>query len=123
MGDHALFADPQTLTVNAVGTDLAAISRAALSSAYRDADGVYKLSISHTEGSKRDRRMVRVDWTKTTTDPFVDGNNVEVSMSAYLVLDHPVYGFSAAEKGYIISALCDWLADSTDIAQFVGGES
>lgn len=117
-----MFADPQTVTVNAVAQELAAISRADGRSVYREDNGEYELVISHNEGAKRDRRTVRLNRRKTTTDPFIPAQNVEVSHSVYLVIDTPVAGFSNTEMDQDIAGLVAWLT-SANVLKVLGGES
>jgi hypothetical protein len=117
-----LFADPQTVTVNAVAQTLAAISREPNKSVYREDIGEYELVISHAEGNKRDRRVVRLNRKKTTTDPFIPANNVEVGHSIYLVIDAPIAGFSQTELKDDALGLTGWLS-SANVLKVLGGES
>lgn len=117
-----MFADPQTVTVNAVGQTLPAISRETFKSTYRKDTGEYTLSISHQEGAKRNRRVVRIDRTIVTTDPFIPAQNVEVSHSIYLVIDVPLAGFSSTQVKDDILGLTGWLT-SANVLKVLGGES
>lgn len=117
-----MFTDPQTVTVNAVAQTLAAISREKLKSVYREDIGEYELVISHQENSKRDRRVVRLNRVKTTTDPFIPANNVEVSHSCYFVIDAPVAGYSVTELEDDILGLVAWMT-SANVLKVLGGES
>jgi hypothetical protein len=117
-----LFADPQTVTVNAVAQTLAAISREPMASKYREDVGEYELVISHQENAKRNRRVVRLNRRKVTADPFIPAQNVEVSHSVYLVIDAPIAGFTAAELEDDVLGLGAWLT-STNVAKVLGGES
>lgn len=117
-----MFADPQTVTVNAVAQTLAAISREPQKSIYREDIGEYALVISHNEGAKRDRRTVRLNRYKTTADPFIPAQNVEVSHSIYLVIDAPVAGFTDTELKDDCLGLIAWLT-SANVLKVLGGES
>lgn len=117
-----MFTDPQTVTVNAVAQVLAAISRETQKSTYREDVGEYELVISHQENAKRDRRVVRLNRVKTTTDPFIPANNVEVSHSIYLVIDAPVAGFTMTELKDDALGLTAWLT-SANVLKVLGGES
>lgn len=117
-----MFSDPQTVTVNAVAQVLAAISREKNSSLYREDVAEYELQISHSEGAKRNRRVVRLNHTKVTADPFVPAQNVEVGASIYLVIDHPVAGFSNTELSNDALGLTAWLTQA-NLLKVLGGES
>lgn len=117
-----MFTDPQTVTVNAVAQTLPAISREPRKSVYREDIGEYSFTISHSEGKARNRRVVRLDRVKVTADPFLPAQNVEVSASYYLVVDHPNAGFTAAEMKEDVLGLTGWL-DSAAVLKVLGGES
>lgn len=117
-----MFADPQTVTVSAVAQTLAAISREKNKSAYREDVGEYEMVISHQESVKRNRRVVRLNRTKTTADPFIPANNVEVGHSVYLVIDAPIAGFTSAELDADVAGLVGWLT-SANVLKVLGGES
>lgn len=117
-----MFADPQTVTVNAVAQTLAAVSREPMKSTYREDIGEYELVISHQEGAKRDRRTVRLNRKAVTTDPFIPAQNVEVSHSVYIVIDAPIAGFTNAEIKDDVLGLCAWLT-SANTLKVLGGES
>lgn len=115
-----MFADPQSVTVNAVAQSLPAIRREDLASAYRKDDGTYGLEISHQEG-KRNRRVVRLNQSKIAADPLTAAN-VEYSMSAYLVIDVPPVGYTNTEMKDIVLGLTGWLT-SANVLKVLGGES
>ena len=117
-------ADPQSLTVNGAAASLPRTSTAANSSNYTKDDGTVSFTVSHSYG-KRTRRTARVISNKITTDPLVTGMNVRVSAHAYVVLDVPVSGFSAADQKELLLALATWLSASTgaNAGKLVGGEN
>lgn len=117
-----MFADPQTVTVNAVAQTLPAISREPMKSTYREDIGEYELVISHQENRSRNRRTVRLNRVKTTSDPFIPANNVEVSHSVYLVIDAPLAGFTNTELKDDALGLAAWLT-SANVLKVLGGES
>lgn len=118
------FTDPQTVTISAVTTPLPRVSVGDDESEYMSGDGLIKLTASHNYG-KRTRRMVRLDTSKVTADPFRPSENVKVSMSNYIVFDLPAAGYTAAE------ALAAWVGFRTQltatsdalIVKLLGGES
>lgn len=117
-----MFTDPQTVTVNAVAQTLPAISREPAKSVYREDIGEYELVVSHQEGSKRDRRTVRLNRQIVTSDPFIPANNVEVSHSVYLVIDAPIAGFTSTQIKDDVLGLTGWLT-SANVLKVLGGES
>lgn len=119
-----MFADPQSLTINAVANSFAAVSRGDNKSVYQTADGNRKLTISSTPGN-RNRRMVRLDDRKVAADPLATGYNKEYSMATYLVIDSPQVGYSIAEIKIIIDALTLFLTTGSgaNVTKVLGGES
>jgi hypothetical protein len=90
------FTDPLSITVSGVTTPLPRVSVGDDRSEYQSGDGLLQLSASHDYG-KRTRRLLRIDASKMTSDPFKPAENVKVSMSNYIVFDLPPAGYSAAE--------------------------
>jgi len=115
-----MFPDPQSVTINAVPQSLPRVDVGSLRSIYRKDDGTYKLTISHTEG-KRYRHSVRLDAEKIALDALT-AENMEVSMSAYLVIDMPNAGYTATEAKDIALGLTTWLS-SANLLKVIGLES
>jgi len=116
-----MFADPQTITVNAVAQTLPANERNGGSSLYKKDDDTYKLTISHAYG-KRKRFTVRIDAQKIAPDPLAAANNQLYTASAYLVMDVPLVGYTNAEARDIATALSSW-ATSANLLKVLGGET
>jgi len=118
------FTDPQTITISAVTTPLPRVSVGDDESEYQSGDGLIKMTASHNYG-KRIRRMVRIDTSKVSADPFKPTQNVKLSMSNYIVFDLPEAGYTPAE------ALAAWIGFKTQLAassdalivKLLGGES
>lgn len=119
-----MFIDPQTLTINAIANSLPRTASGVNTGAFTKDDGNVKMTISHQLG-KRTRRNVRVDFRKVAADPLSTGYNKEYTMSVYLVVDHPVVGFSIAEEKQIVDALTAFLTASSgsNVTKILGGES
>jgi hypothetical protein len=115
------FADPQSVTVNAVAQSMPRISSEKTKSAYRKDDGAYALTIAHTEGN-RNRRTVRLDFQKVAADPFQPSVNQKFTGSVYLVIDHPPTGYTNTELKDISLGLCTYLT-SANLLKVLGGES
>ncbi len=119
-----MFADPQSLTINAVANSLPRTSSGVNAGVFTKDDGNVKMSVSHSYG-KRTRRQLRVDFRKVAADPLATGFNKEYSFSTYLVVDHPPVGFTNTEVKYVIDALTAFLTASSgaNVTKLLGGES
>lgn len=119
-----MLTDPQSVTINAVATSLPRTSTEKDAAAYKSSDGLVKLSISHQYG-KRVRHMVRLDQAKIAADPYSVGQSIPASMSAYIVIDVPLVGFTPTEQKYVADALTGYLAASSGavVAKILGGEN
>jgi len=118
------FTDPQSVTISAVTTPLPRVSVEDETSSYQSADGLIQLTASHNIG-KRTRRMLRLDTSKITSDPFRPSENVKVSMSNYIVFDLPPAGYTNAEALAVYTGFKGLYTASTDalISKLLGGES
>jgi hypothetical protein len=118
------FADPIALTINAVAYTLPKISVEGNDTVYQTADGLVDVKASHSYG-KRNRHLLRIDFSKLTADPFIPAENVKVGMSVYSVFDMPASGFTNAEALQIYQGWKTWHAASSDavITKLLGGES
>lgn len=116
------FADPQSVTINAVANSLPRTAQDP-SGVFTKDDGNVKLSISHSYG-KRTRRTIRLDFSKIAADPLISAQNIKYSMSTYLVVDTPITGFTVAEAKQIVDALTGYLTASSGakVTQLLGGE-
>lgn len=117
------YADPQTLTINAVANQLPRTSSGVNTGTFTKDDGTVKLTISHAYG-KRTRRTIRVDHKKIAPDPFVSNLNVGRSMSVYIVVDQPTDGYTNVEAKQIIDSLSAYLTASSGAAvtNLLGGQ-
>jgi len=117
-----MFADPQSVTVNAVAQSLPATSRKDDSSVYTKDDGSYKLTVGHRYLKERNRFTVRLDATKIAADPLTSSNNRIYSTSVYIVMDKPTVGYTNAEVKDIALALAAW-STSVNLLKVLGGET
>lgn len=116
--------DPQSLTLDGSAVSLPRTSTGNNASSYTSGDGAAAFTVSHTYG-KRTRRVARVTRNKITTDALSSTVNIRVNASAYVVIDTPVNGFTAAEQKDLLLALATWLSASSgaNAAKMVGGEN
>lgn len=116
-----MFSDPQSVTVNAVAKSMPRISVKDLSAIYQMSDGTFKLSLSHTPNKDRTRSMARIDQRKIVSDPLTSVNDYE-TLSFYVVIDRPNYGFTAVEVEQLVTGFKTWL-DNTAVDRLFGNES
>lgn len=118
------FADPQSVTINAVANSLPRTSSGVNSGTFSKDDGTIKLSVSSAYGN-RTRRTIRLDHSKIAADPFAANINVPVSMSCYIVADVPKSGYTLTEQKQIVDALTAYLTASSGakVTQLLGGEN
>lgn len=116
--------DPQSITINTVANSLPRVAVNGQSSKYSKDDGTVILNVAHSNG-KRTRRQVRVEHSKIAPDPLISSTNIKHSMSAYLVVDVPVTGYTVTEQKQIVDGLIAWLSATSgaNLAKVLGGES
>jgi hypothetical protein len=120
------FADPQTITISAATTPLPRTFSSGSESAYTSADGLIKLSANHSLVKQgRFRRLLRVDHSKLTSDPYKPAENVRVSSAIYLVFDIPPAGYTSTEVLAVYTGFKTQFSASSDalITKLLGGES
>lgn len=117
-----MFADPQSITVNAVAQSLPAVSRGADASVYKKDTGDYTLTISKARTGSRKRFAIRVDARKIAPDPLVASNNVEYTSTVILSMNMPFVGYTNAEVKDIALALSAW-ATSVNLLKVLGEET
>jgi hypothetical protein len=119
-----MFADPQTITINAVPITLPRTGSALDSGTFTKDDAAYKESISHAYG-KRTRRTIRLDAKKLAPDVMDGSLNVPYTMAVYCVVDVPTVGYTLTEQKQICDGFLAYLTASSGakVAQFLGGES
>lgn len=115
------FADPQTITVNSVAKVCNRVETIAGKSVYMTADGEYKLTISSVESKKRTRRLARVDVRVVAADP-ISAVNASKTVSVYIVVDEPDFGFDDTALTNIVTGFKTWL-DATAIGKLLGSQS
>ena len=118
------FTDPQSITISGTAISLPRTSTGVNASSYTSADGLVMLQGSHAYG-KRTRRVLRVDHSKITADPFIPTQNTKVSMSNYIVFDVPVAGYTNADIQAVYTGFKGLFTASSDalIVKLLGGES
>lgn len=116
--------DPLSITISGSAISLPRTSVGSDKSQYTSSDGLVLLAASHAYG-KRTRRVIRVDHSKITADPFIPAQNTKVSMSNYLVFDLPPAGYTGADALAVYAGFKALFTASSDavIVKLLGGES
>jgi hypothetical protein len=116
------FSDPLKVKFDAsTETECPRVSTGAFQSEYMSADGLSVVKIATSNG-KRKRHTIRLDLSKITTDPFDTTQNVEVSTSAYLVVDRPLAGFTNTELRKLCEGLTAFLTEA-NLKKVIASES
>lgn len=118
------FTDPQSITISGTTVSLPRTNSGGNGAEYRSADGLITLSASHAYG-RRTRRVIRVDHSKITADPFIPAQNTKVGMSNYLVFDVPPAGYTNADALAVYVGFKTLFTATSDslITKLLGGES
>lgn len=118
------FADPQVVTVSAVAQTMARTAPGSFEGRFVTADGLYVLGIKHRL-SNRPRDEIRLDVTKVAADPLLAGVNARKSLSVYLAVDAPDFGFTTVEKKAVVDGFLAYLTASSGakVTQLLGGEN
>jgi len=117
------FADPQSVTINAIANTLPRVSTDGRTGIFQKDDGTVQLTVSHIIG-KRNRRTIRLDHKKIAADPLT-AENTYYSMSTYIVVDVPPVGYTVAEAKQVVDGLTAYLTASSGarVTQLLGGEN
>jgi len=116
-----MLTDPQIITLNSVAKSMPRIQIGDRKAIYSLADETLSLTIAHTSANKRIRTMSRVDQLAIVADPITSVNDTE-TLTYYVVLDRPQFGFSLVQCQQLITGHKTWLTDAM-VAQLYGQES
>jgi len=116
-----MFSDPQSVTVNAVAQSMPKIETNVRKGVFRKADGTFQLTISHTPAKNRVRSMFRLDQNAIVADPISLLNDSE-TLSAYLVIDRPTFGFTQTQLEQLVAGLTSALT-TTVVGKLYAQES
>lgn len=116
-----MFADPTSVTINGVAKSMPTVSRAATSSVYATADGIFTLKISNQNTKTRERHLARIDQRIVAVDP-ISTDNFFAELGVYLVIDSPNSGYSDAEIDYVVQGLKGFLT-TANVLKILGNET
>lgn len=117
------FADPQSVTINAVAISMPRTASGVNSGGFTSADGLTTLAVAHAYG-KRTRRAISLGSSKISADPLLPSQNVKFSSTWRLTCDAPVGGFTNTELKLQADGFLAALTASSGakITQLLGGE-
>lgn len=128
-----MLSDPLTIDASFItAADQPAISREPNKSVYQLVVGSvrYRTTIQHSTSKGRRRSMVRLDAIEIKTDPYVSTQNVEDTLTAYLVIDRSERLSTDAQVVAHVKELIGVLGAATAanvvttrLTQIAGGES
>jgi len=116
-----MFADPQVITVAGSAKSMPRVSQQGTSAQYQTSDQLWTLNIKHQLSGQRIRTNVRVDQRAIVTN-VLDSSNDWDTLSTYIVIDRPIYGFTSTNVVDQIAGFKTWL-DSTALGKLFGQES
>lgn len=115
------FADPQSITVDTASIQLPRVGSSIGAGAFRSSDQKYQLDIRHSSGT-RERHNVKLSFADVVGNPLVPSQNLVVSTTVNLTVDHPKNGLTANSVKEIAAALAVW-ASEANLAKLIGGEN
>lgn len=118
------YADPQSVTINAVANSLPRVGSGVNTGSFSKDDGTVKLAVTHLYG-KRNRRTARLEHSKIAPDPLISSTNIIYGMTAFLTVDVPKTGYTVAEAKQVVDGLVAWLTASSgaNVTRLLGGEN
>lgn len=118
-----MFADPFTITINAIAKSLGRTGTGIDTAAYSTGDRAYRVVLSHSYG-KRTRRMAKMIHDTLVANPLVSGQNVQQTVSVHLVVDSPP-GYDTTLLKQDVDGYLAWLTASSGaaVAKILAGES
>lgn len=119
------FADPQSITVNAVAQSMPRVSSGVGTGSFQSNDGNFKLEVLHSY-SKRSRHTIVFRQRKVAADPLISAQNIESNQSIRVTFDGPLnQSFTVAEQKLLWDGFATWLTASSaaKVTQLLGGEN
>lgn len=119
------YADPQSVTVNAVASSLPRVVTGTTVGKFVSADALKELTVDPRGTAKRRRNVVRFYTKRLVVDPLGSGLSTYEQSMVSITIDRPNSGITDVEIGYDIDALVKWLTDNTKANQLklIGGEN
>jgi hypothetical protein len=118
-----MFAEPITITVNAVPIAFTKRSTSGTSAVWASADGLWTLEISHKDiGKDRIRSVAKLTQKKVVTNPLDSTNDWDTNVT-YSVNERPSFGFTTTEMKNQFSGFSTWFVLAATQDKFLAQES
>jgi hypothetical protein len=117
-----MYADPQSVTINAVPVSLPRTGASLTEGSFQSADSTTGLAVTHRRTNKG-RVQHRVGLRKDVIVPSIynPAQNTPQSYSVALVIDGPTVGIASVDIAYIARALVAW-ATNANLDKLVAAE-
>jgi len=117
-----VFADPQSVTYNAVAKSLVKIGGDLNTGIFQlnDSGVVYNLTLSH-QFKNRNRVVARLRRDAFASDPLIPAQNKLASMTASFTIDFPPTGYTVADAQSLGNALVAFLTTG-NLLKLANGE-
>lgn len=116
-----MYSDPQTVPVEGVDTSFARTGLNNNVGTFTSPTGANTLVVKQTSTKSRKRHEARITDNKVAFDP-INSLPIGVGVSAYIVVDAPLIGYTVADLKALVEDLTAWLAESTNTDKLVNGE-
>lgn len=118
-----MFADPISITINAIAKSLARTGTGVDAGNFSTADRAYRLSVAHSYG-RRQRRVMKLTSDSLVANPLISGQNVNQTMSVHIVVDTPP-GYDTTTAKQVVDGFVAYLTASSGAAvtKLLAGES
>lgn len=110
-------ADPQVVTYNSHAGNLARTGMTANSSSYKTTtvDGDFTLTLTQNPTGTKNRRSIRLDFSRIVSDPLIPANSRVTSNSVTLVMETPSVGSTPLTDWNIAVSFLNMIRASSDV--------
>jgi len=119
------FADPQSVTINAIASSLPRVGFGVGEGKFKKDDGNMSLTLRQRVTAKgRKQSAARLDDTMIGADPFNGALNASYSRSITLTADIPPVGFTQVQNQQFATGFITWLTanSNANLIRLLGGE-
>lgn len=119
------FSDPLSTTIGGTTYPLARVSSGLNQANYQSSDGTVALKAAHTLGKARNSRVISLEQSKFSADPFKPAENLKNFARVNLTISEPATAFTVAERVALVKALTTMISASSDalLTKWLGGEN
>lgn len=118
-----MFADPISITINAIAKSLARTGTGVDAGAFSDVTRAFRLAIAHSYG-RVTSRVIKLTVDSLVANPLVSGQQIPQTMSVHLVIKTPP-GYDTTTAKQNVDGFVAYLAASSGAAvtKLLAGES